>query len=157
LNSLQLREQRLCRRLLLRSHGNVSGRHRNETHLLLAATLELGIRYIRISHCIFIYFLLNETGSRKAVHVCQNPKHSTLRTTHKLTSSATAFTDLMLRAKVSLPKPIQCPMNLRILAHECVRYELGFVQDLSEETPALSPRMDSERLGIRRFRHVRSR
>jgi hypothetical protein len=74
---------------------------------------------------------------------------------HKLTSPATAFTDLMLCAKVSLPKSIQCPMNLRTLAHEYVRYELGFVQDLSEVIPAHSPRMDSERLGIRSFRHVR--
>jgi hypothetical protein len=61
----------------------------------------------------------------------------------------------MLRAKVSLSKSIQCPMNLRTLAHEYVRCELGFVQDLSEVTPAHSTHMDSERLGIRSSRHMR--
>jgi hypothetical protein len=61
----------------------------------------------------------------------------------------------MLRAKVSLLKSTQCPMNLWTLAHEYVRHELGFVQNLSDETSARSPKMDSERLGIRSSRHLR--
>jgi hypothetical protein len=92
-----------------------------QRHSLLAATFEQDLGHIGVSHCMFIYFLLDETGFRKLVHIRQNPKHFALRTTHKLTSSATAFTDLILRAKISLPKSIQCPMNLRTLAHEYVR------------------------------------